>query len=295
LPQAGKAVVITGVSSGIGFGTASVLLSAGFEVFGSVRTTADAERSKAQLGSGFHALQFDVTRDEQIEEAARQVGERLQGRTLAGLVNNAGVAFFGALAHMPTGDFRRQLEVNLVGPMITTRAFLPLLGLDTERRGKPGRIIQISSMGGKLGGPFLGPYVASKHGLEGMSESLRRELMLYGIDVIIVGPGSVATPIWDKAEEADDIPGLGTPFEPAIRRLERSMLQDGRKGFSPEHVGRVVLTALTSKRPKTRYAVVPSRFTSWTLPRLLPARIVDRILARRLGLLPGKRRKPSSG
>lgn len=278
--------VITGVSSGIGLATARILLEAGWLVCGSVRRQEDADRLAPLLGEGFAPLLLDVTDPSSIEGATEQVASRLQGRKLRALVNNAGVAFFGSLAHMPLDQFRQQIEVNLVGVLAVTQALLPQLGMDRDLSGAPGRIVQISSMGGKLGGPFLGPYVASKHGLEGMSESLRRELMLYGIDVIVIGPGSVATPIWDKAEEVEDAPGLGTELEPAMRRLEKAMLRDGRRGLAPEVIGRSVLEALTAARPKVRYAVVPQKLRNWTIPRILPKRWVDRILAKQLGLLP---------
>jgi NAD(P)-dependent dehydrogenase (short-subunit alcohol dehydrogenase family) len=174
----------------------------------------------------------------------------------------------GPLALLPIADFREQLEVNLIGPLLLTQAFLPLLGTDPALQGPPGRVINISSVAGKIGSPFLGAYAAAKHGLEGMSESLRRELMLFGIDVIIVGPGAVATPIWDKAEQVP-IDRLGaTPYGPA------------------EKVAEVIWTALTAEKPAVRYPVVIRALANWTLPRLLPRRWVDRTIAGRLGLKP---------
>src|SRR6185436_12449117 len=198
-----RSVVVTGVSTGIGWGILKVLTQKGFRVFGSVRKTEDAERLSKEFGENYVPLIFDVTDEPAVQAAAKQVREQLHGETLFGLVNNAGIAIAAPLIHVPTDDFRHQLEVNLVSVLIVTKAFVPLLGSDRSQRGAPGRIVNISSVGGKNGGPFLGPYSASKHGLEGFSESLRRELMLYGIDVIIIGPGSVATPIWDKGEKTD--------------------------------------------------------------------------------------------
>src|SRR5215510_4870930 len=194
-----KSVVITGVSTGIGWGTTKVLIQKGFRVFGSVRKTQDAERLSKEFGANFIPLIFDVTDEAAVQAGARQVQEQLNGETLFGLVNNAGIAVPAPLIHQSTDDFRHQLEVNLVSVLIVTKAFVPLLGSDRSLTGNPGRIINMSSVGGKRGGPFLGAYVTSKHGLEGFSETLRRELMLYGIDVIIIGPGAIATPIWDKA------------------------------------------------------------------------------------------------
>lgn len=276
-------VVVTGVSTGIGWGITKVLIQHGFRVFGSVRKTQDAERLSKEFGAGFVPLLFDVTDEEGVQAAAQQVREQLNRETLFGLVNNAGIAVPGPLMYLPTDDFRHQLEVNLVSILIVTKAFLPLLGSDCSLQGKPGRIINISSVGGKAGGPFLGAYAASKHALEGFSESLRRELMLYGIDVIIIGPGSVATPIWDKAEKADISMYAHTEYAEAARRLQKYMIEDGRKGYPPEKVGEVVRDALTASKPRVRYAVVPGNFLSRLIPVLLPKRVLDRIIARNLG------------
>jgi NAD(P)-dependent dehydrogenase (short-subunit alcohol dehydrogenase family) len=202
---------------------------------------------------------------------------------LFGLVNNAGIAVPGPLIHLPTDDFRRQLEVNLVSVLIVTKAFAPLLGVDRTLRGQPGRIINISSVGGKNGGPFLGPYSASKHGLEGFSESLRRELMLYDIDVIIIGPGAVATPIWDKGEQADLSPYENTDYLKAAKQVLSYMVKDGRRGYPPEKVGEVVWQALTTAKPRVRYAVIPGNPLRRIIQNLLPKRMVDRTIARNLG------------
>jgi NAD(P)-dependent dehydrogenase (short-subunit alcohol dehydrogenase family) len=235
-------VVVTGVSTGIGWGITKVLIEHGFRVFGSVRKTQDAERLSIEFGERFTPLFFDVTDETAVQAAARQVRERLNGETLFGLVNNAGIAVPAPLMHQPTDDFRHQLEVNLVSVLIVTKAFLPLLGSDRSLKGKPGRIINISSVGGKAGGPFLGAYAASKHGLEGFSESLRRELMLYGIDVIIVGPGAVATPIWDKGEREDLSTYENTEYAEALRRVQKYMVEGGRKGYPPEKLAKSFCT-----------------------------------------------------
>ncbi len=279
-------VVITGVSTGIGWGTTKVLVSKGIHVFGSVRKTQDAERLSAEFGNAFTPLQFDITDEKAVYAAAHQVRQRLDGQTLFGLVNNAGIAVPGTLQHLPIADYRLQLEVNLVGQLIVTQAFLPLLGTDPLLAGKPGRIINISSVGGKIGAPFLGAYSSSKHGLEGFSESLRRELIVYGIEVIIVAPGSVATPIWDKAETIDLAPYAHTPSADAVKKFRHHALTAGRKGYPPGRVGSVVWKALTTSFPRTRYAVVPNRLLNWTIPLSLPRRMTDKMIALYLGLSP---------
>jgi len=278
-----RSVVVTGVSTGIGWGILKVLIQKGFRVFGSVRKTEDAERLSREFGENFIPLIFDVTDEPAVQAAAKQVREQLHGETLFGLVNNAGIAIAAPLIHVPTADFRHQLEVNLVSVLIVTKAFVPLLGSDRSQRGDPGRIVNISSVGGKRGGPFLGPYVASKHGLEGFSESLRRELMLYGIDVIIIGPGAVATPIWDKADQADISLYENTEYFEAGKRLLKYMVKDGKKGYPPEKVGEVTWQALTTAKPRVRYAVVPGNPIRNFIQSLLPKRVLDNIIAKNLG------------
>src|SRR5258708_2502883 len=198
-----QSVVITGASSGIGWATAKLLLDRGFRVFGIVRKHADADRLGREFGANFIPLLFDVTDEAAVLAAARQVRAALNGETLFGLVNNAGISVAGPVLELAADEFRRQMEVNVIGPVITTQAFGPLLGADPSLRGPKGRIVMISSVAGKNGNPLSALYVASKHAIEGLSESLRRELMLFGIDAIIIAPGPVKTPIWSKAEEVD--------------------------------------------------------------------------------------------
>ncbi|HMU92188.1 MAG TPA: SDR family NAD(P)-dependent oxidoreductase [Anaerolineales bacterium] len=278
-----KSVVVTGVSTGIGWGVTKVLIQNGFRVFGSVRKTQDAERLKAEFGDAFSPLIFDVTDEEKVHAAARQVREALNGETLFGLVNNAGIAIPAPMAHMPIAEFRSQIEINLTGQLIVTQAFLPLLGMDHSLKGQPGRLINMSSTSGKRGAPFVGAYVTSKHALEGLSETLRIELMLYGIDVIIIGPGAVATPIWDKGEQADLTKYEHTEYIEAAKKFQRYMVEDGRKGLPSEKIGEVVLHALTTPKPKVRYPVVPNMLKNWILPMLLPKRVFDNLIAKGLG------------
>jgi NAD(P)-dependent dehydrogenase (short-subunit alcohol dehydrogenase family) len=272
-----RTVVVTGASTGIGAATAGVLVRAGFRVFGSVRRQEDADRMVQLLGPAFVPLLFDVTDEAAIAAAAAQVDAALDRSTLFGLVNNAGIAVLGPLLHLPPDDLRRQLEINLVGQLAVTQAFAPLLGADRARAGAPGRIVMMSSVAGRNGSPFTGAYNASKFGLEGFSESLRRELMLFGIDVVIVAPGPIATPIWDKAE-AQDLGALDdSAFGPAIGRA--------KEAIAPERVGEIVLHALTAARPSARYTVTPNRLEQWLVD-VLPKRVIDRIIAKRLGLQP---------
>lgn len=279
-----KQVVITGVSTGIGHAATRVLINRGFCVFGSVRCQADADRLQQEFGERFVPLLFDVTDEAAVRLSAEKIGRELGTHTLDGLVNNAGIEVAGPLAYLPVDQFRQQLEVNLVGPFIVTKAFLPLLGADPTRKGKPGRIVNISSTSGKIAGPFTGAYSASKFGLEGFSESLRRELILFGIDVIIIRPGAVVTPIWQKAEAGVTERFRNTPFVEALANFERYSAGEATSGLAPEVIGEVVWRALTSARPKLRIAVVPQRFKNWTMPQLIPMRILDKLVAQFFGI-----------
>lgn len=277
-------VVITGVSTGIGWSATKVLIEHGIHVFGSVRQQADAARLSAEFGDAFTPLLFDVLDQVTVRKAADDVRAQLNDQALLGLVNNAGIVVSGPLMHLPIDEYRRQLEVNLVGPLIVTQAFLPLLGAKRGFQGTPGRIVNISSVSGKVAAPFIGAYVTSKYGLEGFSESLRRELMLYGIDVIIVAPGSVVTPIWDKAAQEDISAFAETDFAPALKKFRSYAVRSGRKGLAPERVGELIWQVLTTPKPRVRYTIIRQQLFNRVLSMVLPKRLVDRILARRLGL-----------
>jgi NAD(P)-dependent dehydrogenase (short-subunit alcohol dehydrogenase family) len=279
-----NSVVVTGSSTGIGWGAARVLIDEGFRVFGGVRKSADGERLAKELGPNFTPLVFDVTDVAAVRVASETVAAALDGETLSGLVNNAGISVPGPLLYLPIEDFRRQLEVNVTGQLIVTQAFAPLLGADPARRGAPGRIVMISSIGGRFATPFIGAYNASKFALEGLSEALRRELMLFGIDVIVIAPGAVVTPIWDKALALDIEPYLTTRYSSALAKVRDYMVARGRQGFSPEHVGGKIHHALTTGRPRVRYTVTPNPFEN-LFTSVLPKRLVDRIVAKRLGFL----------
>lgn len=278
-----RSVVITGAATGIGLGCVKVLVSGGFHVFGSVRRQGDAERLSEEFGNSFTPLLFDVTDAAAVAAGARQVEAALGGSTLFGLVNNAGIAVPGPLLYVKVEDFERQFAVNVTGQLIATQAFAPLLGAGRRRNGTPGRIVMISSVGGKNAMPFAGPYAASKFAIEGLGETLRRELMLFGVDVIIVAPGAVATPIWDKSKDAAQ-PFAATPYAPALEKMTRLMLAMGAAGLPPERIGEAVKTALTAAHPKTRYTVAPNPFQTF-LSRVLPKRMLDKAIAGRLGLV----------
>jgi NAD(P)-dependent dehydrogenase (short-subunit alcohol dehydrogenase family) len=231
---------------------------------------------------------FDVTNEAAVLAAAREVRAALNGETLTGLVNNAGIAVAGPVLELSADEFRRQINVNVIGPIIATQAFGPLLGSDPSLKGPKGRIVMISSVAGRNGNPLMSAYSASKHAIEGLSESLRREMMLFGIDVVIIAPGAVKTPIWGKAEEVDVSGYRNSPFFPALERIRKFMLQLGQTGLPPEKIAEAIADALTSASPKVRYQIVPDAMRH-LMTSILPKRMVDRIIAKRLGLMPGPR------
>lgn len=280
-----RSVVITGASTGIGWAAAKLLLDRGFHVFGSVRKQADADRLRVEFGANFTPLIFDVTDETAVLAAAREVRSQLNGETLAGLVNNAGIAVAGPVLELAADEFRRQMEVNVIGPIIATQAFGPLLGADPSMKGPKGRIVMISSVAGKNGNPMTAAYSASKHAVEGLSESLRRELMLFGIDVVIIAPGAVKTPIWGKAEEVDVSGYKNSPYFPALQKVRAFMLHLGSIGLPPEKIAEKIFEALTLPNPKVRYTMVPDPMRL-LVTALLPKRTVDKIIAKRLGLTP---------
>ncbi len=281
-----KSVVVTGASTGIGRATAKLLLDKGFRVFGSVRKQADADRLKSEFGANFTALLFDVTDEAAVLSAAREVRAALNGETLAGLVNNAGIAVAGPVLEISADQFRRQMDVNVIGPIIVTQAFGPLLGTDPSLRGPKGRIVMISSVAGKTGNPLTPAYSASKHAIEGLSESLRRELMLFGIDVIIVAPGPVKTPIWSKGQVAVDLDNFkNSPYLPALQKVGAYMKHLDSIALPAERIAERIHDALTLPHPKVRYQIAPDPMRHFMM-RWLPKRMVDRIIAKRLDLMP---------
>jgi NAD(P)-dependent dehydrogenase (short-subunit alcohol dehydrogenase family) len=230
-------------------------------------------------------LLFDVTDSEAVLGAACEVEESLGGAGLAGLVNNAGTALAGPLMHQPLDEVRQHFEVNVFGLLSVTQAFLPLLGAKKHRAHKPGRIINVSSVSGKVAEPFIGAYAGSKHAVEGISDSLRRELMLYGIDVIVIRPGAVKTPIWEKGA----LPVIRgryhrTDYSSPLNRFQDFAEELVSGGDPPEKIGKFVRKVFEARRPKAKYAIVPSRFADWIIPTTLPDRWLDRLVGRTLGL-----------
>jgi NAD(P)-dependent dehydrogenase (short-subunit alcohol dehydrogenase family) len=278
------AVVITGASTGIGRACALHLDSLGFEVFAGVRKPADGEDLSGRGSGRLRPLQLDVTDEKQIEAAAREVANAVGERGLAGLVNNAGVAVSAPLEFIPIDELRRQLEVNVIGQVAVTQAMLPLL-----RRAK-GRVVNIGSIGGRIALPFVGPYAASKFALEALTDSLRRELRAAGVEVSIVRPGGIKTPIWERGigtatEIRAQMPPEGeSVYGKALDATRAAAADVGRNGLPPEAVAKVVEHALTARKPRTRYLVGRDAKMRAVLAKVLPDRVFDRMIARAMGI-----------
>ena len=266
-------VVITGASSGIGEACARHLAAAGHDVLAAARKPADLERI-ASLG--WTPLAIDVTDPGSARAAAAEAGR------VDGLVNNAGVSVAGPLEFVPVDDLRRQLEVNVVGQVAVTQAFLPAL------RAARGRIVNMGSISGRVALPALGPYAASKYALEAVSDSLRRELRPHGVHVAIVRPGSIATPIWEKgtdearARRAEMPPEAERVYGQLLDALTKGAEEAAARAIDPVEVARCVEHALTARRPRTRYLVGADARQRAGVARVVPDRVMDALIAREL-------------
>jgi NAD(P)-dependent dehydrogenase (short-subunit alcohol dehydrogenase family) len=280
-----KNIVITGASTGIGYATTKACINKGYRVLGSVRKEKDAERLQAKFGEQFIPLIFDVTDETAVAAGAAKAQELIGDSGIHTLINNAGIAIGGPMMHVPLADMRRQLEVNVIGLLATTQAFLPLLGAQKNCPHPPGRIINISSVAGKITHPFMGPYCASKHAVEAVSDALRIELQLYGIDVVVLGPGVVKTPIWSKAEDFDLSKYEQTDYAASGARVKKFMLKMSNMGYEQSDFGQIILKIIETRQAKARYPLVYGKFRNWTVPRLIPTRTLNRIIGKKLGFI----------
>lgn len=275
-----KTVVITGASTGIGAACALYLDRLGWRVFAGVRKSADGEALRQQASAQLTPLLLDVTDAATIAVAANTVTAAVGETGLAGLVNNAGVALGGPLEFVPIADLRQQLEVNVIGQMAVTQAFLPLL-----RRG-PGRVVNMGSISGRVAMPFIGPYAASKFALEALTDSLRVELRPWNIHVAIVEPGPIATPIWQKSlATADELTQALPPvahhlYGAAMAKARERLIAASQAGIPPEAVAQVVAHALTAPRPKTRYPIGRGVRLVILFARFIPDRLRDWLITR---------------
>lgn len=277
------AVVVTGASSGIGRATALRLDERGYEVFAGIRKKVDGEALvEAAKNGNITPVTLDVTKPRSISAARQKVQKAVGKAGLAGLVNNAGVANAGPVEHMPIAEFQKVVDVNLTGQVSVTQEFLPLI------RRATGTIVFITSIGGLVASPFMAPYAAAKFGLEGVADSLRREVKPWGIKVAIVEPGSIATPIWEKGSDAYE----GIKFPPEAKRLygkqmdamQETIAETAERGIAPEKVAKVIERAIRSKKPKIRYLVGTDAKLIKRVSRLAGDRNFDKLMRRSMKL-----------
>jgi NAD(P)-dependent dehydrogenase (short-subunit alcohol dehydrogenase family) len=276
------AVLISGSSTGIGRASALRLDRAGFAVFAGVRKDGDADSLRAEGSERLQPVILDVT-DETTIATTRERIEEVTGGRLAGLVNNAGIGVGGPIEALSLDDVRDQLEVNVTGQVALTQAMLPML------RAAHGRVVFMASIGGRVALPYLAPYSASKHAVEALGDSLRREMLPFGVGVSIVEPGAVATAIWDKgSEQLAEFRQRAAPehmklYGETMEKFEQLFIDAGRSGVSPDEVAKAVEHALTARRPKTRYLVGRDARIRATMRKYLPDRLLDRGIARSMG------------
>jgi len=276
-----RTVLVTGASTGIGRATALRLDAAGWRVLAGVRREEDAAALREAAGPALEALLIDVTDAAQIDAARERV--EAEGGALGGLVNNAGVAIPGPLETLPLEDFRRQIEINLTGQVAVTQALLPAI------RGGGGRVVFISSIGGRMALPLTGAYHAAKFGIEAVGDVFRQELRPWGIPVSIVEPGSIDTPIWGRGESAADEVGSRSSrqaelYGGMIERYREAVRRTAERGIPPEKVARTIERALTARRPRARYLVGVDAKVQARLKSVVPTRVLDRLVARAMGL-----------
>ena len=273
------AVVVTGAAKGIGRACV-VRLARRFRVYAGVRNLADGESLRAEAGDSVVPVQLEVTDPDAIAAAAEFIRGDLDGAMLTGLVNNAGIAVAGPLEFLPITELRKQLEVNVVGQVAVAQAMLPML------RESRGRIVNMGSIAGLSALPMTGPYAASKFALEAITDSLRVELLPFGVDVIIIEPGVIATPIWETSMEAADkvlaqMPPKAFEYYGVIIERVKARAMNGMGGLPADAVAQVVEHALTARKPKTRY-MVGNDAKVRALLRFLPDRTRDRLIAKQL-------------
>ncbi len=278
-----KNIVITGVSTGIGYYTTKHLIKNGHTVFGSVRKQHDASKLEKEFGKNFHPLIFDVRNEDAIEKSANEVEKIVGNNGIDCLINNSGVALGGPILHLSNKVFKEQFDVNLFGVVSTTKIFARLLGA-YKGSNHSGKIIMISSVSGKRSYPFVAPYTSSKHALEGFSDSLRRELMLYNIDVVIIEPGPIKTAIWDKAPDPNDNPFVGTDYEKSLKIFYKEVIEKGKNGLDSNVVAKLIDKIIKLKKPKSRYVISANKLRDYYIPGLIPDRLFDKIIGKILKL-----------
>ena len=280
-----KSIVITGTSTGIGYACSKLFVEKGYKVFGSVRNNNDADRVSNELGTNFIPLIFDVTDEIAVKESVKIVENHIGDQKLSGLINNAGLGVMGTIQSLTAEQFKYQFDVNVLGVFHCCQAYLDLLGADKNRKGDPGKIINISSISGEIGMPFMSAYNMSKFGLEGFSEGIRRELLMYGIDVVVIAPGPIKTPIWKKINQKEEVKRYdNSDFRESLVRAMKMTDKMEQVGFEPIVIAERALSVIKNSKNNTRYRIDPTRMQNILL-QLFPKRIADRMIAKRMNII----------
>lgn len=267
-------ILITGASTGIGAACAKKFVDEGYVVFGSVRKQQDADRLTETFGDNFRPLLFDVTNELAIKKAVEDLSDQIKGEGLKLLINNAGIAVTGAAELLDLDAYRKQYEVNYFGLIAVTKAFLPLLGAKENCDFAPGKIINMSSIASKRAMPFMTPYSSSKAAVDSFTEGLRRELMIYGIDVVTINPGPIRTPIWEKIDVNLDAV-QGTVYEPVLKRFMKLVDKEASDAIDASDFADHVFKTFQTKKPKVTDVVIKKKFFKYSLISLVPTRTID--------------------
>ena len=274
-----KVVLVTGASSGIGADTARALIENGFIVVATVRKAEDEVFLNNLFKNNIKVIQLDVSDFSEIEKLPEILKNKFNITHLYGLVNNAGIAMAAPFVYQDFSEVQNILNINVLSVMKITQVLMPILKSDS-------RIINISSVAGKTAAPFLAAYAASKHAIEGFSEALRKEMILLGVKVIIVAPGSIKTPIWKKGFGVIKDRYQHTIFADAFGRFIKFAMSEEKNALEVNEVSSLIVKALTIVNPKVRYAPIPRKLVNWYLPKFIPTKIYDHLSAKALGLLP---------
>ena len=276
-----KFILITGASTGIGYDASRYFLNSGYHVISTVRKESDKQKLLKELPGNLKVLILDVARQDQIEDFSIAVKEIVGDNGLFALVNNAGVAMGGPLLLLSDEEFEMQMQTNLNSVFRVSNAMLPLMGASFDNPFPPGRIVNISSVSGLVNTPMLGPYCISKHALESMSDIYRRELSVYGIKVILLEPGPIKTPIWNKSVP-DENPFVGTDFENVYSGFKKSVKKSEENALPVEVVSEYIHKAITNKNPKNRYIISKRSFIIRIFAHAFPSKWLDRIFEKQV-------------
>lgn len=277
--NAAKYVLVTGISTGIGYAVTSMLIQNGYFVFGTVRNSQQINSLKVKWPSAFKAIMMDITDSQQVEKAKQEIREYMKGAGLYAIINNAGIAVQGPVLNIPIEKIQYQLEVNVVGQIRVIQAFWDLIIKDNQPD-FPHRILNISSVSALFTWPFVGPYSASKKALEGFLSALRYEASLFNVKIISIQPGPIKTEIWNKAAKSPDY-FLGTDFESFSPLAQKAIYHSEKNAIPSNDLARFILDILNKANPKSIYVFAKRKWTYKLIP-FIPTKIINLLIERKL-------------